>query len=341
MMVMQKLEEAWLNRLELVKKLDRKRWISYQEICDFDTLEHLDSSGKILTHWIIYITDRMMKVKTRDENKTLWKKALPVFSSWIFEYSKNIDIGLFEKYWNKKEGFISLDGSNNFKPRFPQKDKVSIFRTLSILNNKVYNRNIISYIAASFDRNRDYEDIVRRIVCQLYLLTYETKYAPDDTQKILTNQSKFEKYYFKWMEEKTRNKKRLWAAFRDYLKHERLKSYFLQALSDIGRKELVDIWNKFGSEFKYLNQLELPGDVWNKEPTFTKAFLAPLILKLDTESFRLEDVSQVVREICDQLNNKYNIQIYPEMFDFTFEDILREEFLEKYPYTKNRIEIND
>jgi len=336
---MAELEDGWRKRIDLIKKLDEKRWILYQDESDIDDLEGLSASEKILTHWITYVTDRMIKVKTKDKNKNMWKKALPVFASWVKYYTKNGDIEKLEKFWSEKKGFVSLDNGDNFKPRFPKKDKKTILRTFSILDRMKENRNLIKFLAERFDIFKNDEDVIRRIVCYLFLLTYETKYDEGKTIALISNPAEFEKYYIRWTKEKTQNKKRLWAAFRDYIKPGKLKKYFIESISEIDRKDLIPYWEKFGKEFKYLNQLELPGDVWNKKSTFTKAFLAPLIMKLDTETFRLEDVSQVAREICDELNKKYDAQIYPEMLDFTFEDSLREEFLEKFPYKGIRIEL--
>ena len=336
---MVELEAGWRDRIDLIKQLDEKRWISYQDESDLDGLKGLSASEKILTHWITYVTDRLIKVKTKDKNKTMWKKAIPVFASWVKEYTKNGDIEKLERFWNEKRGFVSLANANNYKPRFPKKDKKTILRTFSILDGEDYNRNFIKFLTKPLDRFKDDEDVIRRIVCYLFLLTYETKYDERKTIALISDHVEFEKYYIRWIGEKTRNKKRLWAAFRDYIKHGKLKRYFIESLTEIGREDLIPYWEKFGKEFKYLNQLELPGDVWNKKPTFTKAFLAPLIMKLDTETFRLEDVSQVAREICDELNKKYDAEIYPEMLDFTFEDSLRGEFLEKFPYKGIKIEL--
>lgn len=333
------MNKNWKERIELIKELDEKRWIYYQGDSEIDSLNNLSPSEKILTHWISYITDRMMKVKTKDKNNSFWKRALPVFASWVKYYTENNDIKGLEGYWNKDEGFIKIDSRNNFKPRYPKKDKDSILRTFVILDKLDCNRNIIHLIIRWLDLFKDKEDVVRRIACSLFLLTYETTVSDEKTISIFSNTSDFENYYEKWMRKKTSNKKRLWAAFRDYLKHKKLRDCVIEALKKNGREDLVGLWKQYCTEFKYLNQLELPGDVWNKKPTFTKAFLAPMIMELDTETFRLEDVSQVAREICDEINRKYKLEIYPEMLDFTFEDNLREEFLKKFPYTQIKIVI--
>ena len=42
----------------------------------------------------------------------------------------------------------------------------------------------------------------------------------------------------------------------------------------------------------------------------------------------MDNVSQVVREVCDKLNNEYGLEVYPEMLDFTWENSLRNKFLD-------------
>ena len=65
----------------------------------------------------------------------------------------------------------------------------------------------------------------------------------------------------------TINKKRLWAAFRDYVKDGPVRPIFIKALEEIRTEEkYIKLWESFGNNFCFLNQLELPGDVWNNDP---------------------------------------------------------------------------
>jgi len=335
------LEEYWVDSIDLIKKLDRERWSSYKGESDLDNLIDLSASEKILTHWIIYITDRLTKVKNKNKTKGLWERALPIFSSWVKDYSRNGNINKIEMLHNAKDGFIYYIADSPkeqlFKSRYHNDDMKNIKRTLLILND--YDRNLLKFIATQIDRFRDKEDVIRRIACNLFILTYETKNDIDETKDLLADEKKFEEYYTKWRKSRTQNKKRLWAAFRDYLKHPKVRDYCTKAFRDMNRTDLVTLWEIFGKEFNYLNQLELPGDVWNQKPGFTKTFLAPLALILDIESLELKNVSQVARDVCDKLNDKYGLNIYPEMLDFTWEDKLREEFLKKSRDKKIKIEI--
>ena len=54
---------------------------------------------------------------------------------------------------------------------------------------------------------------------------------------------------------------------------------------------------------------------------------------------RVKDVPQVVREICDKLKEDYQIDIYPEMLDLTWDDKLREQFIHRFKNKKVMIEI--
>ena len=234
--------ERWEECLEFIKELDKERDKKRDSFEEFDhpCFKDMKSDEKILTHWITYVTDRMMKVKTAQKSKGLWAKALPVFASWVKYYTKTGNVEKLEKFWDQKNGFISIDRQKKFKSRFPKKDKDSILRTLNILKN--YNRSLTSFIIAQIERFKNKEDLVSRISCCLFLLTYENRVKKEDLEELFIDSEKFEKYYEEWKKEKTQNKKRLWAAFRDYIKVGRIQRWVIESLKEHKRDDLITLW---------------------------------------------------------------------------------------------------
>jgi len=97
----------------------------------------------------------------------------------------------------------------------------------------------------------------------------------------------------------------------------------MQAFRKHGYSEqIIRRYRKFQKELRFLNQLELPGDVWNNNELFVTNFLRPLGRQLGVKVSKKDaeegTVSEKVREICNEAQNRgYNI--YPEQFDVTFD----------------------
>jgi hypothetical protein len=139
-----------------------------------------------------------------------------------------------------------------------------------------------------------------------------------------------------WEKRSRLGKKRLWAAFRDYIKVGSCwRQDFLEALKNLKVDEkYIKLWKTLGEDFYYLNQLELPGDIWNAKPEFAKAFLIPLAnslgIPIDKKKITPENVPELVRKICTKLQEEYGEQIFPEQFDFVWGGELLDEFLTEY-----------
>lgn len=248
---------------------------------------------------------------------TVWHQGAPVFRDWAKKYRSERS---FEpsKAYSKKTGFAG--DKTSFKSRYPKKDFGAIAKTLEFL--KSFDRSLIQFVGDMIARFHDKEDIVCRISCALFLATYDVELPPNTVLQILDRS--FDEYYNHWLRHKTTNKKRLWAAFRDYVKvGSPGRKHFLNGLAERNYpKASVNIFSRFGTELPFLNQLELPGDVWNNNRIFVENFLMPLGLELGV---RISDkdvddrtVNDRVREICIAAQGK-GCDIYPEQFDVTFE----------------------
>jgi len=71
-----------------------------------------------------------------------------------------------------------------------------------------------------------------------------------------------------------------------------------------------------------MDQIELPGDVWNNSPLFRNNLLANV---LDIDSVpKGWGMPKIIRELYSQLKNKEEINdFYPEQFDVTFDFVPR------------------
>jgi len=307
--------------LDLIKKLDRGRWMHEKSSREFYEPEtNFSSDEKILCHWITYVTNRIIPADQ------VWKNLHKIFSYWVKEYKKTIDPEKFlEENFDKDNGFRGYDEICG-KSRYPEVDFKNIRKTLLVLEN--YDKSLVKFVSELLTRFKDDKKVVRKIACALYLITYDNKLDEDKTLYLLNSKKEFERYYKRWEKKVCQNKKRLWAAFRDYIKNPYYQKNFIETLHQIEvDNELVELWRKFGEEFDYLNQLELPGDRWNER--FAREYLIPLAIYLGIKNVHSKNVSELARSISEHLYNRYKIEFYPELFDFSFNDKFRTEFFKK------------
>jgi hypothetical protein len=322
------LDERFKNGLELIKKLDKKRWEiqkepEYPEY--FLPRSNFTAEERILIHWITYITDRILNTTI------IWTDLHRIFSFWVKEYLKDMTV---DKLFDKNKGFIGVNGECK-KSRFSYDDFKHIKRTLEILKN--YNKSLVKFILEQLIQlGEEDKNIVRKIACALFLLSYDSL-DEKETFEILRNKEKFNTYYLDWEKSSRRGKKRLWAAFRDYIRvGSDWRQDFLDALKKLNADEkYIKLWDKLGKEFHYLNQLELPGDIWNAEPEFINEFLIPLANAIGISSknktkITPNNVSEFVRNVCDKLQKEYGEEIFPEQFDFVWGGELLKEFLAEF-----------
>ncbi len=329
--------ELLIRILRTISWLDAHRWNvedNYNFINFFK--DNLANYEKILTHWICYITDRQMPFEI------VWDKGGYVFSELVYEYSnytkkspEEILEEHYEKYQDKKgkERFRFKSKTNNitFASRYVTNDYQSILQTLEILdkyevvvNEKKYKRNIIAFILYLMQRFKGKDDLLIRVACVLHLLTYQLdgkKSNPIKIIEILKNEDKFEKKLKEFKKTSTNGKKRLWCCIRDYKKglyHEIFTNAIKEVVSDDSyADELIKRWNDLP-----MDQIELPGDVWNNSPLFRDNLFAN-VLDLTTIP-KSWNMPQVVRDIYNQLKDDEDIKdFYPEQFDITFDFVPR------------------
>lgn len=185
-----------------------------------------------------------------------------------------------------------------------------------------YNRNIIVYITEIISNFNDKDDLLIRVACGLYLLTCQEnkiRINSNDIKEILNDKDKFEQTLERFKRTSTKGKKRLWCCIRDYKKgvYNKIFNGALVEVAGKNREELIDIWNKLP-----MNQLELPGDVWNSSMLFRH--------KLFSDVFDVENVSathgmpQIIRDLYNQIKQvKGSEDLYPEQFDVTFDFVPR------------------
>lgn len=312
-----------VNIFKAISWLDNRRWHkddNYNFINFFRS--DLTNCEKILTHWICYITDRQMPFEI------VWDKGGYVFSDLAYRYSRNESLiqDYYVKYKDKtgKERFKFKSSDNEeFASRYVTDDYQNIKQTLEILNNPKYKKNIILYIIDIIQRFKNKDDLLLRVACGLYLLTYKLhgkKAYPKEILKMIADDERFEKALRDFKKTSTRGKKRLWCCIRDYKKgyyHKIFIESIKEAVPEITAKELITVWKNFK-----MDQIELPGDVWNNSPLFKDNLFANV---LDLGNIPKNwGMPEIIRTLYDQLTDNKEIgEFYPEQFDITFDFVPR------------------
>jgi len=261
----------------------------------------------------------------------VWDKGGYVFSEMVYEFSRS-DLSpqqILNKHYEKhqdnedKERFRFKSTNNvTFASRYITNDYQNILQTLEVLNHPKYKRNIIVYIVDIIRRFQREEDLLIRIACALHLLTYQldkSKAGPKEIIKILDNDKALEGILTEFKKTSTKGKKRLWCCVRDYKKglyHE----VFKEAIKEIANNnagESIKRWNNLP-----MDQIELPGDVWNNSPLFKDNLFANVIdMNSIPQTWRMPEI---IRELYNQLKNNEEIKdFYPEQFDITFDFVPR------------------
>jgi len=320
-------ETALIKIFKTISWLDDKRWNvenNYNFVNFSRDEDDLTNCEKILTHWVCYITDRQMPFEI------VWDKGGYVFSELIYEYSRDnklspedILANHYEKYKDgQKEQFRFKSDGVTFASRYVTDDYKNILQTLKVLNHQKYNRNIIAYIVDIMERFQGKDDLLIRVACGLHLLTYQLENKKANNEKIITiieDDEKFESKLEEFKRTSTNGKKRLWCCVRDYKKglYHEIFTKAVREVSHSNAEELINIWKNLP-----MDQIELPGDVWNNSPLFRNNLFAKV---LDLEDIpKTWGMPRIIRELYVQLNSKKEIgYFYPEQFDITFDFVPR------------------
>jgi len=319
-------ETGLVKIFRTISWLDLRRWNvddNYNFINFFrdDLLNH----EKILTHWICYITDRQMPFEL------VWDKGGYVFSNLVYKYIRTELSPLkilnqhYEKYNDHKgkEHFRFKSSHNGtFASRYVTDDYQNILQTLEVLDKQDYKRNIIVYVINVLRKYQGAEDLLIRVACALYLLTYRLdrkKANSDEIVRTLNDENEFDKKLQAFKRTSTSGKKRLWCCIRDYKKGQYCE-IFNKAIKEVAGEdagEIVERWNELP-----MNQIELPGDVWNNSPLFREN-LFPNVINID-DIPKTWEMPKIIKVLFNQLkNNKELTDFYPEQFDITFDFVPR------------------
>jgi hypothetical protein len=332
METLEKLARAW----PIVKWLDDARWNASASgsLIPGPVFASLAPSSQILTHWLCYITDQQRKWEL------VWKCGGQVFAEIVQQYkevgSAQETLELLSSFSESngprkvdtfKSKLQTLDGKRiAYRPRFGT-HMLSIARTLNLLND--FENNIVAYLrcnTAFVFRHSSHADDTHtlRIVFLLNLLSYDGIFTGmtsfhiqrkefveilerdrERLNKLLQSESEVENYYHRWIN--NRFIKRLWAAFRDYVKpgsfHEPI---FLEALHQAGATEFINILGQ--NRKSILHSLEVPGDLWNLR--FFQRLFGDKI-----------NNAGALRHYWKQLRAKRQLsdEFYPEQFDMSFD----------------------
>lgn len=353
-LVMGKLQVTSAAEVKAILKafacLDEIRWSNspnYNLInyCSDD----LTADEKLLTHWLSYITDRQMPFMR------VWEIGGYVLSHLVRAFERcNCDVGaLAAEYVQRRdtdEGKIVLqcpkEGPNRrlelqetaeetvrFASRYVPEDAFLIFRTLTLLD-ETSGRRMARFLSWFMSDDLSVGENIRRLAVALDGLTYSAggtvsadelqgkledlpRSASRDAEAIRTDASA-------WLESRRRSfypfgKKRLWCSLRDYLKSPEFNPHFVQALTDAG-VVTAHRWRRESQELRQsLDELELPGDVWNNNAVFANGLFMPYLRNKP----KTWDMPKTVREIYKALATELRGVFYPEQLDVTFDFVPR------------------
>jgi len=319
-------KEKFIRLMNVISWLDECRW-SEENAVDIINYcsDDIKNCEKILTHCLCYITDRVMPFER------IWEKGGLVFSELVKEYSKgNIPFEYIEKKYYIK--YPSKDGVEKFKfksdnyefaSHYITNDYECIKQTLQILED--YNRNIVKFIVDILEKYKDNTDLLKRVAFALHLLTYSLNNKKADTGeivRILGNEAEFNQNFKIFEKKSTNGKKRLWCCIRDYKKgphHDIFKKAIVEidSISEKDKEILVETWDKLP-----MNQIELPGDVWNNNPIFRENLFGDIIEDINNIP-KTWGMPKIIRELFEQLSEDEKGEYYPEQFDITFDFVPR------------------
>jgi len=296
-----------LRFARVVTWLDSARWAKAVDLISNRIYETLEPAEKMLVHWLCYITDRVRPFRQ------VWEEGGFVFSSIVADYSAglaaSLTVGRFlEERQTSGKGklpaYYATDGDKEvaYAPRFGA-DARSIERALTILEN--YDRSVVAFISHFISRFRDEPQGLSRLAHCLDLLTYRLDVAIEEAHSLLDSEDRLSTRFEKWNKRSTEGHKRLWAALRDYRKPGSPYRRYLETLLK---------WPKKGFE---LDQLELPGDVWNDR--FSDRLVEPIARSVELKMTRTKG-SQAARQLYKRiLDLDPDTAFYPERLDFSFD----------------------
>ncbi len=181
------------------------------------------------------------------------------------------------------------------------------------------------------NKHKERDDFIQRILFSLYLLTYfeigqpkktdiadfqnNIKKAEIRTKKVFSilNET-FEDEYKSFKKDTIFNQKRAWCSLRDFFKSPEFKVYFERSLA---KEEIYPEQHNRLFSLRYIQQFELPGDVWNNNSKFRNCILENTEYENSKKS-----LNKILRDYFDK-NKDELTNCYPEQFDITFDFVPR------------------
>lgn len=255
-MTLDKNLDNFIKFCEIINFLDKNNWEYSNNSENWDFSRNLnyeiEPKQNLLWHWLLYIFDRGKKAST------FWKTAPPkveILLNLYFNDNVKTEKEL-QRIYDCKTGIISdIQERKTGKLKYFPHDNESVYKTLKILLE--YEKNIIKYLKDNYDNwdtiseEKNYETPKSNANKMAYLL-YKLSFGK--RPKVLING-------YLWH-------KRIWAAIRDYIRHNKLNRIFTSGLNNLISTHKVENW------IDYFNikicDLELPGDIWNNR--FAKNF---------------------------------------------------------------------
>jgi len=291
-------EQSKSNFKWLLNKVDRI-WKKDNLVISSNDLDHNDI---ILAHWLTYIFNYAMPAEQ------IWGKVFPVMAYISYRFRRGISSKVIMK--ENYRSFKFFIKGHSFKHRFLKGHGLNkkFVRTLAILENPEFSRDLVAFCLKLSEKAKD-DEWIKKVACGLYALTYDEKLK--EQSNILLDNDEFDRYY-----ESMRGKlwhKRLWAAFRDYLKGLFYRERFVKALTKYNPSILV--LKRWRNPELYLYQLELPGDIWNIR--FYQKCIASLLPK---NVCIPKTTPKAIRRLYEHYRSEADkLGLYPEQFDVTFD----------------------
>lgn len=289
----------------------------------YKILRELDmgSGVFILTHWLISIFDY------QERAAYIWEH-FPLFYSIARELYLEKDANIIENKFIREDRIIDPWTGQRFTHRFyVRRERNTLLKTLKTLSN--YGGSLANYVD---DKLRECSCInennwIRLLAVALYALTYDVE--EQDVKDICQYSSEKHfslQYNVKPYKIKVWGNKRLWMATRDYVVDPYFRLLLINCLSKNNpvRQGLERLNEDIVKNEKYLEQLELPGDVWNN------MFWEKYLIKMKEEKPVLEriiirDSRTSARRLFHWLSqhSKYSSRVrrerlFPVYLDITF-----------------------
>ena len=308
----------------------------------------------ILSHWLTYICERQMAFSQIWNNGGFVFSSMvryyQEYDGVVDDFVKNVLQKHFEVYKkdnSSKIRFFTIvkddfkntrvdsekvatdeDGQKKvwFASRFVASDMISILRTLQKLlqyrNMNNGHTGLYNYLHKD-PRDSIRDEPLKYLLYIMYLLTYYNSRQPksdDLTDGKLFKYEKINAFFHKsgqddslkfedYCEKQVFSSKRAICALRDYFKHHEYKDPFRVL---IGK----DTFEKLSS---MLDQLELPGDVWNNNTKFGKCMCQIGVPFQSTRGTAMR-INEALRKAFIDYSPKKG---YPEQFDISFDFVPR------------------